>query len=54
VARAGLSVIVVEQDVSLAQGMSSRLYCFQEGRVSLSGPSASLTRARISRAYFGI
>ena len=54
VARAGLSVIVVEQDVSLAQRMSARLYCFQEGRVSLSGASASLTRAEISRAYFGV
>src|SRR5262245_3592624 len=54
VARDGLSVIVVEQDVSLAQRMSSRLYCFQEGRVSLTGTSSSLTRAEISRAYFGV
>jgi branched-chain amino acid transport system ATP-binding protein len=54
IARAGLSVIVVEQDVVLAQSMSSRLYCFQEGRVALSGPSASLTRAQISHAYFGV
>jgi branched-chain amino acid transport system ATP-binding protein len=54
VVQAGVSVIVVEQDVSLAQSVSSRLYCFQEGRVSLSGPSARLTRAQISRAYFGL
>jgi branched-chain amino acid transport system ATP-binding protein len=54
VARGGLSVIVVEQDVSLAQRMSSRLYCFQEGRVALAGASASLTRAEISGAYFGV
>ena len=54
VARGGLSVIVVEQDVSLAQRMSSRLYCLQEGRVALAGTSASLTRAEISRAYFGV
>ena len=54
VARGGLSVIVVEQDVALAQRMSSRLYCFQEGRVALAGTSASLTRAEISRAYFGV
>ena len=54
VARAGLSVIVVEQDVSLAQRMSARLYCLQEGRVSLSGASVSLTRVEISRAYFGV
>ena len=54
VARAGLSVIVVEQDVSLAQRMSRRLYCFQEGRVSLSGASLALSRAEISHAYFGV
>jgi len=54
VARGRLSVIVVEQDVSLAQRMSSRLYCLQEGRVSLSGASSSLTRAQISLAYFGV
>jgi len=49
----GLSAIIVEQDVSLAQRMASRLYCLQEGRVSLQGDSASLTRERISQAYFG-
>jgi branched-chain amino acid transport system ATP-binding protein len=54
IVRGGLSVIVVEQDVSLAQRMSSRLYCFQEGRVALAGASARLTRAEISRAYFGL
>ena len=54
VAQAGLSVILVEQDVSLAQRLSSRLYCLQEGRVSLVGASPSLTRAQISRAYFGV
>jgi branched-chain amino acid transport system ATP-binding protein len=54
VAGAGLSIVVVEQDVSLAQHMSHRLYCFQEGRVSLSGASSALTRAEISHAYFGV
>jgi branched-chain amino acid transport system ATP-binding protein len=51
---AGLAAIIVEQDVALAQSMSSTLYCFQTGRVSLRGPSASLARAQISAAYFGI
>jgi branched-chain amino acid transport system ATP-binding protein len=54
VAQTGVSAIVVEQDVSLAQRMSSRLYCFQEGRVTLAGASAALTRTQISRAYFGV
>ncbi len=50
----GMGVVIVEQDVSLAQKMSTRLYCFQEGRVTLQGPSAALTRDQISQAYFGI
>jgi branched-chain amino acid transport system ATP-binding protein len=50
----GMGVVIVEQDVSLAQKMSTRLYCFQEGRVTLQGPSVALTRDQISQAYFGI
>ena len=51
--REGLSVIVVEQDVGIAQRTTRRLYCFQEGRVSLHGRSGELTREAISAAYFG-
>ena len=50
----GMSVVLVEQDVAVAQRVSQRVYCFQEGRVSLEGPSAALTREQISAAYFGI
>jgi branched-chain amino acid transport system ATP-binding protein len=50
----GMTVIVVEQDVGVAQRVSSRLYCFQEGRVSLTGRSAELTRDQVSKAYFGV
>ena len=50
----GLTVIVVEQDVGMAQLVSTRLYCMQEGRVTLSGPSGDLTREQISQAYFGV
>ena len=49
----GTSVILVEQDISQAMAVSDRLYCLQEGRVSLTGRSAELTRAQISAAYFG-
>jgi branched-chain amino acid transport system ATP-binding protein len=49
----GMSVVIVEQDVSVAQRVSRRLYCFQEGRVALSGESDALTREQISAAYFG-
>jgi branched-chain amino acid transport system ATP-binding protein len=50
----GMSVVIVEQDVSVAQRVSQRVYCFQEGRVALEGASRELTREQISAAYFGI
>jgi branched-chain amino acid transport system ATP-binding protein len=50
----GMTAIIVEQDVGVAQKVSDRLYCLQEGRVTLSGASNELTREQISEAYFGI
>ncbi len=50
----GMTVVVVEQDVSVARRVSQRLYCLQEGRVTLQGPSDALTREQISLAYFGV
>ena len=50
----GMTLVVVEQDVALAQRVSRRVYCFQEGRVALEGESAALTREQISQAYFGV
>jgi branched-chain amino acid transport system ATP-binding protein len=34
--------------------VASRVYCFQEGRVTLEGRPAELTREQISHAYFGM
>ena len=50
----GMTVVIVEQDVSMAQRVSRRIYCFQEGRVSLAGASDALSREQISQAYFGM
>ncbi|MDM0069839.1 ABC transporter ATP-binding protein [Variovorax sp. J31P207] len=50
----GMTVVIVEQDVGMAQQVSQRVYCLQEGRVSLTGRSSELTRAQISQAYFGL
>lgn len=50
----GLSAVVVEQDIAKALSVSSRVYCLQEGRVSLEGASDSVAREDISRAYFGV
>jgi branched-chain amino acid transport system ATP-binding protein len=50
---AGTAMIVVEQDVGLAQSASDRLYCMLEGRVTLTGKSGDVTREQIGKAYFG-
>ena len=50
----GMTVVIVEQDVTMAQRVSQRVYCLQEGRVSLEGRSDTLTREQISAAYFGL
>jgi branched-chain amino acid transport system ATP-binding protein len=50
----GMTVVIVEQDVSTAMRVAQRIYCFQEGRVSLQGASDTLTREQISAAYFGL
>jgi branched-chain amino acid transport system ATP-binding protein len=34
--------------------MTQRLYCLQEGRISLQGNSSELTREQIRQAYFGL
>ena len=51
--RSGPAIILVEQDVGLAQSASNRLYCMLEGRVTLSGRSADISREAIGEAYFG-
>ena len=49
----GMAAVVVEQDISKALSVSSRVYCLQEGRVSLEGRSDQVSREAIGRAYFG-
>ena len=49
----GASLVIVEQDVRQALAVAERVYCFQEGRVSLTGSPGELTHDRIVRAYFG-
>lgn len=49
----GLSVILVEQDVSRALSVADRFMCMLEGRVSLEGKPDAFTRDAITNAYFG-
>ncbi|NNE87052.1 MAG: ABC transporter ATP-binding protein [Silicimonas sp.] len=50
----GMSAVIVEQDISKALSVSDRVYCLQEGRVTLEGASATVSRDAISHAYFGV
>jgi branched-chain amino acid transport system ATP-binding protein len=49
----GTSIIVVEQDIVQAMKVSDRVYCFSEGRMTLSGSPDMLSREDIHAAYFG-
>ncbi len=50
----GMTAVIVEQDITKALSVSSRVYCLQEGRVSLEAASNAVSRDKISRAYFGV
>jgi len=50
----GTSVIIVEQDIVQAMAVADRVYCFQEGRMTLTGRPSDLTRDQIHNAYFGM
>ena len=49
----GTAIVVVEQDIVQALKVADRVYCFSEGRMTLSGTPRDLTREDIHAAYFG-
>jgi branched-chain amino acid transport system ATP-binding protein len=50
----GVTVLLVEQDVSQALRVASHIHCLLEGRTTLTGRPAELTSERIEDAYFGL
>jgi branched-chain amino acid transport system ATP-binding protein len=50
----GVTVLLVEQDVSQALRVASGVHCLLEGRTTLTGKPADLTAAGIESAYFGL
>ena len=52
--RSGTTIVLVEQDLSRALSVATRIVCMLEGRVVLEGPAAGLDRAQITAAYFGL
>jgi branched-chain amino acid transport system ATP-binding protein len=49
----GVSILIVEQDVSQGVSAADRVHCLLEGRTSMTGTPAELTSEEIDRAYFG-
>ena len=45
--------MLVEQDLSRALGVASRVTCMLHGQVVLEGAASELTRDQITAAYFG-
>jgi len=50
----GMTVLLVEQDVSQAVRVASRIQCLLEGRSTLEGPPDAFTPAQVEAAYFGL
>jgi len=50
----GTTIILVEQDLSRALGVASRIACMLEGSIVLEGEAKSLNREQITAAYFGL
>lgn len=50
----GLTVLLVEQDVSQARSIASHIHCLLEGRTTLFGGPRDFSSAEIEAAYFGI
>jgi branched-chain amino acid transport system ATP-binding protein len=52
---AGMTVLLVEQNVALAMEVSQRAYVLEEGAIVAEGdPRALLARPEIRRAYLGL
>ena len=50
----GLTVLLVEQDVSQALRVASHLQCLLEGRTTLEGKPSEVTPEQVEVAYFGL
>ncbi len=50
----GLTVLLVEQDVSQALRVASHIQCLLEGRTTLEGRPSEVTAAQVEAAYFGL
>ena len=54
VLESGVTVLLVEQDVSQALRVASHLQCLLEGRTTLEGKPSDVTAQQVEAAYFGL
>ena len=50
----GMTAMIVEQDITKALSVSSRVFCLMEGRIALEGRTEDVTHDEITAAYFGV
>lgn len=50
----GTTVLVVEQDLTLALRVADRVHCLLEGRTALQADAGEVSRSQVAAAYFGI
>jgi len=51
----GISILLVEQNVSIAMALARRAYVLEEGRIVMSGPADDLLRRpEVRKAYLGL
>ena len=50
----GTTIVLVEQDLTRALGVASRVVCMLEGRIVIEGGAGELSREQVTRAYFGL
>jgi len=50
----GATLILVEQELTRALSVATRVLCMLEGKIALDGPAKTISRERIVDAYFGM
>jgi branched-chain amino acid transport system ATP-binding protein len=52
--QSGTTIVLVEQDLSRAMRVASRVVCMLEGRIVLEGATSAVAREKVTEAYFGL
>src|SRR5262249_6559180 len=50
----GATIVLVEQDLSRALSVATRVSCMLEGQIVLTGRAEEMTREQVVQAYFGL